>query len=183
MATAISGNSPQKSARQPRYWMMGAPTVTPMTGPPAPTSAHHPMALTRSSAEKTCKMRAIEAAPVAAPSMPSKTRAVMSRPAVGAEAVSTTQTAAPTSPHRYSRRRPQTSPIFPSTGAATPKASNGPVDVQVRVETEVWSSPATFGSATTKTVNVMLTDNKPASTVHSTHHWYRSDVRTRSWAR
>jgi hypothetical protein len=103
--------------------------------------------------------------------MPSRTRAVMSRPAVGAEAVSTTQTAAPTSPHRYNRRRPHTSPIFPSTGAATPKASKGPVDVQVRVETEVWSWEATFGNATTKTVKVMLTDNRPASTVHKTHHW------------
>ncbi len=94
----------------------------------------------------------------------------MSTPALGADAVSTTQTAAPTSPQRYSRRRPQTSPILPSTGAATPKASKGPVDVQVRVETEVWSSVATWGNATTKTVNVMLTDNRPASTVHNTHH-------------
>ncbi len=53
MATAINGSSAQKSARHPKYWMMGAPTVTPMTGPPAPTSAHQPMALTRSSAENT----------------------------------------------------------------------------------------------------------------------------------
>ena len=56
-------------------------------------------------------------------------------------------------------------------GAATPKASRGPVDVQVRVDTEVCNSAATWGRATTKTVKVMLTDNSPANTVHSTHHW------------
>ena len=55
-------------------------------------------------------------------------------------------------------------------GAAIPNASSGPVEVQVKVDTEVCSSRATWGSATTKTVNVMLTDRRPASTVHSTHH-------------
>jgi hypothetical protein len=56
-------------------------------------------------------------------------------------------------------------------GAATPKASSGPVEVQVSVDTEVCSSVATWGSATTNTVKVMLTDSRPARTVHSTHHW------------
>ncbi len=42
----------------------------------------------------------MEAAPVAAPCTPSNSRAAMSTPAVGAEAVSTTLTAAPQSPHR-----------------------------------------------------------------------------------
>ncbi len=56
-------------------------------------------------------------------------------------------------------------------GAATPKASRGPVDVQVRVVTVVCSCRATWGSATTNTVKVMLTESSPASTVHSTHHW------------
>ena len=55
-------------------------------------------------------------------------------------------------------------------GAATPKARSGPVEVQVRVDTEVCNSSATWGRATTKTVKVMLTDSRPASTVHSTHH-------------
>lgn len=64
-------------------------------------------------------------------------------------------------------------------GAATPKASNGPVEVQVSVETEVCSWWATWGRATTNTVKVMLTDSRPASTVQSTHHWYRSDPATR----
>ena len=45
------------------------------------------------------------------------------------------------------------------------------MDVQVRVDTEVWSWWATWGRATTKTVKVMLTESSPASTVHSTHHW------------
>ena len=80
--------------------MIGAPTVTPITGPPAPTSAHQPMALTRSSGENTSRIRAIDAAPVAAPWTPSRTRAAIRIPAVGAEAVSTAQTAAPSSPHR-----------------------------------------------------------------------------------
>ncbi len=56
-------------------------------------------------------------------------------------------------------------------GAATPKASNGPVDVQVKVLTDVCNWRATWGKATTKTVKVMLTDSKPASTVQRTHHW------------
>ncbi len=67
---------------------------------------------------------------------------------------------------------------MPRIGAATPKASSGPVEVQVRVETVVWSSWATLGSATTKTVKVMLTDSRPASTVQRTHHWYRSEPAT-----
>ncbi len=103
-ASAIRGSSPQNRARHPRYWMMGAPMVTPSTGPPAPTRAHQPMAFTRSSWEKACSTSAIDAAPVAAPWMPSKSRAAMSTPAVGAEAVRTTLTAAPLSPHRYRRR-------------------------------------------------------------------------------
>ncbi len=99
-AAAMSGSSPQNRALQPRYWMTGAPMVTPRTGPPAPTRAHQPMALTRSSCEKTCSMRAIEAAPVAAPWTPSKKRAAMRTPTVGAEAVRTTLTAAPARPQR-----------------------------------------------------------------------------------
>ena len=97
---AMRGSSPQNRARQPKYWMTGAPMVTPSTGPPAPTSAHHPMALTRSSWEKAWRTRAMEAAPVAAPWTPSNSRAAISTPAVGAEAVSTTLTAAPDSPQR-----------------------------------------------------------------------------------
>src|ERR1700676_4411523 len=99
-ATAIRGSSPQDRARHPKYWMMGAPMVTPSTGPPAPTSAHQPMAFTRSWWEKAWSSRAIDAAAVAAPWTPSNSRATMSTPAVGAEAVSTTLTAAPDRPHR-----------------------------------------------------------------------------------
>ena len=40
---------PQNSVRQPKYWITGEPSVTPRTGPPAPTRDHHPSALTRSS--------------------------------------------------------------------------------------------------------------------------------------
>ena len=72
---------------------------------------------------------------------------------------------------------------MPSTGAATPKASRGPVEVQVSVEIEVCSSVATWGRATTKTVKVMLTESSPASTVQRTHHWYRSERATRWWIR
>ena len=53
------------------------------------------------------------------------------------------------------------------------------MEVQVRVVTVVWSWRATSGRATTNTVKVMLTDSSPASTVHSTHHWYRSEPATR----
>jgi hypothetical protein len=97
---AINGSSPQNRARHPKYWMMGAPMVTPITGPPAPTRAHQPMALTRSPWEKASSTSAIDAAPVAAPCTPSNSRAAMSTPAVGAEAVSTTLMAAPDRPQR-----------------------------------------------------------------------------------
>ncbi len=45
----------------------------------------------------------------------------------------------------------------------------------------MWSWRATWGRATTNTVKVMLTDRSPASTVHSTHHWYRSEPATLWW--
>jgi hypothetical protein len=35
-AMAIRGSSPQNRARHPKYWMIGAPMVTPRTGPPGP---------------------------------------------------------------------------------------------------------------------------------------------------
>src|ERR1035441_3197952 len=94
-AMAIRGSSPQKRGRHPKYWMIGAPMVNTRTAPPAPTRAHQPIALTRSSWEKAWRTRAIDAAPVAAPCTPSNRRAAMSTPAVGAEAVRTTLTAAP----------------------------------------------------------------------------------------
>ncbi len=58
------------------------------------------MAFTRSSWENAWRTRAIDAAPVAAPWTPSNRRAAISTPAVGAEAVSTTLTAAPDRPQR-----------------------------------------------------------------------------------
>ena len=49
-----------------------------MTGPPAPTSDHHPIALTRSSRSKVRITIAIDAAPVAAPSSEPIVRMTMS---------------------------------------------------------------------------------------------------------
>ena len=48
-AMTSSTSWPQNSVRHPKYWITGEPSVTPRTGPPAPTSDHHPSALTRSS--------------------------------------------------------------------------------------------------------------------------------------
>ena len=114
--------------------MIGAPRVTPITGPPAPTIDHQPMALTRSSGANIRKMRAIDAVPVAAPWMPSRQRAKSSTPTLGAVAVRTAATMAPPSPHRYRRRYPKRSPAFPNSGAAKPNASRGPVETQVSTE-------------------------------------------------
>ncbi len=60
--------------------------ATPTTGPPAPTSDHQPMALTRSSLGKCRNISAIDAEPVAAPASPSNVRAAMSAPAFHATA-------------------------------------------------------------------------------------------------
>ena len=91
---------PQNSARQPMNSMTGEPTVTPSTGPPAPTRDHHPSAFTRSSGAKRRMMRAIDAVPVAAPWTPSRARANSKMPTLGASAVSTADTIAPERPSR-----------------------------------------------------------------------------------
>jgi len=45
------------------------------------------------------------------------------------------------------------------------------VTAQVSTEMFVWSWWATVGSATTKTVKVMLSESSPARSAQSTHHW------------
>ena len=77
----------QNRVRHPKYSMIGAPRVIPMTGPPAPTIDHHPMAFTRSSGANSRRMSAIEAVPVAAPWIPSSDPGEDSRPTPGARAV------------------------------------------------------------------------------------------------
>ena len=62
---------------------------------------------------------------------------------------------------------------MPKNGAATPKASNGPVEAQASTEKLVWKSALTVGSATTKTVKVMFSESSPASSATSAHHWSR----------
>ena len=98
---AMTSNTswPQKRVRHPKYWITGEPSVTPSTGPPAPTNDHQPSALTRSSRSKSSKMIAIDAVPVAAPCTPSRARAKRSKPTVGANAVRTALTMAPSRPN------------------------------------------------------------------------------------
>ena len=90
----------QKSARQPKNWMIGDPSETPITGPPAPTNVHHPMALTRSEGLKAFMMSAIDAVPVAAPWIPSRVRAPSKVITFGASAVRIAETIAPARPNR-----------------------------------------------------------------------------------
>ena len=116
-------------------------------------------------------MIAIDAVPVAAPWTPSRARAKRSIPTSGAVAVRTALTIAPSRPNWYSRRWPKRSPALPKNGAATPKASSGPVEAQASTEKFVWKSALTVGRATTKTVKVMLSDSSPASSATSAHHW------------
>ena len=112
----------------------------------------------------------MEAVPVAAPCTPSRARAKSSMPTLGAVAVRTALTMAPASPKRYRRRWPKRSPALPKNGAAMPKASSGPVEAQVRTEKLVWKSALTVGSATTKTVKVMLSESSPARRAVRAHH-------------
>ena len=90
---------PQKSVRHPKNWITGEPSVTPSTGPPAPTSDHHPSALTRSAGANSSRMIAIDAVPVAAPCTPSRARANSSIPTSGAVAVRIALTMAPRRPN------------------------------------------------------------------------------------
>ncbi len=90
----------QNSARQPKAAMIGDPSETPTTGPPAPTRLHQPMAFTRSSREKTMLIKAPEAVPVAAPSMPSSVRAKINISTLWLSAVSRADAMAPTRPTR-----------------------------------------------------------------------------------
>ena len=98
-AITSSTSCPQNSVRQPKNWITGEPSVTPSTGPPAPTRDHHPSALTRSWREKSSRMIAIEAVPVAAPCTPSRARANSNRPTLGAIAVRIALTMAPSRPN------------------------------------------------------------------------------------
>ncbi len=98
-AMTNSTSCPQKSVRHPKNWMTGDPSVTPSTGPPAPTSDHQPSALTRSCRENSSRMIAIDAVPVAAPCTPSRARANSSIPTSGAVAVRIALTMAPNSPN------------------------------------------------------------------------------------
>ena len=60
---------------------------------------------------------------------------------------------------------------MPKKGAATPKASSGPVEAQASTEKFVLKSALTVGSATTKTVKVMLSESSPARSATRAHHW------------
>ena len=60
---------------------------------------------------------------------------------------------------------------MPKNGAATPKASKGPVDAHASTEKFVLNSALTVGRATTKTVKVMLSARSPASSATRAHHW------------
>jgi hypothetical protein len=157
--------------RHPKYWITGEPSVTPRTGPPAPTSDHQPSALTRSAGANSSRMIAMDAVPVAAPCTPSRTRANRSMPTSGAVAVRMALTIAPSRPNWYSLRWPKRSPALPKNGAATPKASSGPVEAHASTEKLVWKSALTVGRATTNTVNVMLRERRPANSATRAHHW------------
>ncbi len=106
--------------RHPKTWITGPPTATPITGPPAPTSDQKPSAFTRSLLSKTDSTRAMDAAPMDAPTMPPSTRAAMSTPALGANADRAAATVSVMMPIMKSRRWPNRSPAFPTSGATTP---------------------------------------------------------------
>ena len=100
MAASSSGTWPAKITRQPKCSMSGPPMASPSTGPPAPTSDQYPNAFTRSSRSKTLQMMAIDAAPVAAPSIEPMVRTAMREPALHAKADNAEAMAAPAMPSR-----------------------------------------------------------------------------------
>ena len=85
-ASAISGICAAKITRQPTVSSRKPPSTTPMTGPPAPTSDHQPIAFTRSWRSKVRITMAIDAAPVAAPSREPMVRMTISGSAPHASA-------------------------------------------------------------------------------------------------
>ncbi len=115
-----SGTWRKNIHRQPKAWITGPPRATPITGPPAPTSDQKPSAFTRSPWSNTDSTSAIEAAPIDAPTMPPRMRAVMSTPMFGASADRAAATVSAMIPAMNSRRCPNKSPALPTSGATTP---------------------------------------------------------------
>ena len=99
-AAIVSGTWATKIQRQPTSSMSGPPMATPMTGPPAPTSDHQPIALTRSSRSNSLKISAIELAPVAAPSTALSVRITISAVLLHAMALRAAKMLAPARPRR-----------------------------------------------------------------------------------
>ena len=118
--TNNSGTWRKNIHRQPKAWMTGPPSATPMTGPPAPTSDQKPSAFTRSPWSKTDNTSAIDAAPMDAPTKPPRMRAAMSTPMFGASADKAAATVSAMIPAMNSRRWPNRSPALPTNGATTP---------------------------------------------------------------
>ena len=99
-ARSASGAWMRKIVRQPSRSTRGPPATRPITGAPAPTRDHHPIALTRSSSGNARMMSAIDAGPVAAPGTAARTRMTMSDAPSHANAVSSDPTVNPASPSR-----------------------------------------------------------------------------------
>jgi hypothetical protein len=99
-ATSAIGVCSRKIARQPMASTSGPPATSPSTGAPAPTSDHHPIALTRSSSGNARMINAIDAGPVAAPGMAPSVRIAMSDEPFQARAVRNVATVKPARPMR-----------------------------------------------------------------------------------
>ncbi len=99
-ASNDSGTWAMKMDRQPKASTTGPPATSPMTGAPAPTNDHHPIALTRSSSGNACMISAIDAGPIAAPGSDPIVRIAMSEGPFHANAVQAAPIVNPAKPSR-----------------------------------------------------------------------------------
>jgi len=101
---SVRGTWATKIQRQPKACTTGPPATTPMTGAPAPTIDHHPIACARWLDENVRLMIASDAGPSAAPMAAPIERQAMSTTAFGAIAVRPANTQTPPRLYRYTRR-------------------------------------------------------------------------------
>ena len=106
--------------------------MRPVTGAPAPTIDHQPVARIRWSAGYTRMISASAVGWDADPHTWPTIRSPMSAEAVGAPAVARAAPIEPARPSRNNRRCPKVSPSLPNTGVHTAWTRNGPVMAQVR---------------------------------------------------